>query len=217
MTQSNSRKGVAVIRLIIAATIGIIIGITAFSMGAGKLSSMFGWDAGALFLIISIWLTIWPMGHQQTARYAQREDPTRAGADIILLLASVASLASIGFGLSEVNSTTGGIERTFLTLLSIASVVLAWVLVHTIYALRYARLYYSAPESRSVDFLDDKQPSFADFIYFSFTIGMTFQVSDTNIRTTEFRIAVFRHSLLSYLFGTVIVATTVSLIAGLVK
>jgi len=89
------------------------------------------------------------------------------------------------------------------------------VLIHTIYTLRYATIYYSRQTDGSVDFRHDPQPPYSDFAYLAFTIGMTYQVSDTDLTGTDFRKTVLRHALLAYLFGTVIVATTISLIAGL--
>jgi uncharacterized membrane protein len=88
--------------------------------------------------------------------------------------------------------------------------------VHTIFTLRYARLYYTGRDE-GVDFNQDDPPSYADFAYLAFTVGMTFQVSDTQITHHAMRAAILRHALLSYLFGTVIVATTINLVAGLGK
>jgi len=154
------------------------------------------------------------MGHEQTARFALREDPSRVGADIILILASLASLVAVGFALYEAHFSTG-LQHSILTLVGILSVVLSWVLIHTIYTLRYARLYYAGIAEGGVNFKKDHNPTYSDFIYLAFTIGMTFQVADTDLLGSEFRKTVLRHALLAYVFGTVIVATTVSLIAGL--
>ncbi|HXL15932.1 MAG TPA: DUF1345 domain-containing protein, partial [Streptosporangiaceae bacterium] len=74
--------------------------------------------------------------------------------------------------------------------------------------------YYEVPEG-GVDFNQDEQPCYRDFAYLALTVGMTFQVSDTNLRTTAIRATALRHALLSYLFGTVILAATINLIAGI--
>ncbi|MDT5017597.1 MAG: hypothetical protein QOD39_3757, partial [Mycobacterium sp.] len=79
--------------------------------------------------------------------------------------------------------------------------------------LRYAMLFYSGPEG-GVNFNQPSSPRYTDFAYLAFTIGMTFQVSDTDLRTPAFRATALRHALLSYLFGAVIVATTINLVAG---
>ena len=97
--------------------------------------------------------------------------------------------------------------------MALASVALAWSSIHTVYALRYARLYYSPPEG-GIDFHDDA-PSYADFAYLALTIGMTFQVSDTNLTGKRVRRTALHHALTSYVFGAMILAVTVNLVAPL--
>ena len=86
--------------------------------------------------------------------------------------------------------------------------------MHTVYTLQYARLYYS-DEPGGIDFNQAAPPRYADFAYLSLTMGMTFQVSDTDLQTSTIRATALRQALLSYLFGVVIVATTINLIASL--
>ena len=205
------------IRVITALVIGIIVAIIGLLNHLGNVSILIGWEAAVIIFIVWIWLIIWPMGYERTAVFAQREDPGRVGVDIILILASVASLAAVGNALFEAHTTSDSGRQLFLTLISLFSVVVSWILIHSIYALRYARFYYSKNFDGSIDFKSNKQPAYSDFIYVAFTIGMTFQVADTDLTGTDFRKIVFRHALLSYVFGTVIVATTISLIAGLGK
>jgi uncharacterized membrane protein len=99
--------------------------------------------------------------------------------------------------------------------LGIVSVLLSWAVVHTVFTARYARLYYTGPDG-GIDFNQKAPPRYIDFAYVAFTVGMTFQVSDTNLTTHEMRGTVLRHAMLSYLFGAVIIAATINLIAGLV-
>ena len=99
-------------------------------------------------------------------------------------------------------------------MLSVASVVLAWVSVHTVYTTRYAGLYYTSPPG-GIEFNEDDPPQYSDFVYLAFTVGMAFQVSDTAFTNKDIRKAALRHSLLSYVFGAVILAGTINLIAGL--
>jgi len=100
--------------------------------------------------------------------------------------------------------------------LSILAVALAWAAVHTVFTTRYARLYYCGSDG-GIDFNQDDPPQYSDFAYLAFTIGMTFQVSDTDLKTKLIRATALRHMLLSYLFGAVIIATTINLVAGLSK
>jgi uncharacterized membrane protein len=153
------------------------------------------------------------MGSSATASHSTREDPGRAGADLIVLIAAVASLGAVGLVLAEASAARGW-QQSLYAGLGVASIVLSWFTVHTLFTVRYARLYYTS-ESGGVNFHQAKPPSYLDFAYLAFTIGMTFQVSDTDLESPTIRHSALRHALLSYLFGAVILATTINLVAGL--
>jgi uncharacterized membrane protein len=205
------------IRLITALVIGIAVAIVGLLTHMGNISILVGWEVAVVIFVVWIWFIIWPMGHERTSAFAQREDPGRVGVDILLILASIASLGAVGYALFEANVTDSSGRQLLLTFISLFSVVVSWVLIHTIYALRYARFYYSKGFDGTIDFNKDHKPAYSDFLYVAFTVGMTFQISDTDIIGTEFRKNVLRHAILSYIFGTIIVATTINLIAGLGK
>ncbi len=131
------------------------------------------------------------------------------------LSASVASLSAVGLVLLRAGDTSG-LGKGLLVGLSVISIILAWSVVHTVYTLRYAKLYYE-DKSGGVDFNTPGAPCYIDFAYLALTVGMTYQVSDTNLQTTIIRRTALRHALLSYAFGTLIIATTINLIAGLTK
>ncbi len=128
-------------------------------------------------------------------------------------MAGTASLFAVAYTLVQAGRA-GEPARVLLTALSIGSVALAWSCVQTVYALRYGRLYYSKPIG-GIDFHGERSPDYVDFAYLALTIGMTFQVSDTDLTLKRLRRVAIQHALLSYLFGTVIVALTVSIVAGL--
>jgi len=196
-----------------AALVGVVVAIPAALVIPWQLTPLVAWDVAALTYVCWVWLAVWRLDAERTARRAEREDPTRAAADLILLAAAVASLIAVGYVLIRASSASGlakGLHVAF----GVASVVSSWAVIHTVYALRYALLYYAGPDL-GADFHEDAKPSYSDFAYLAFTVGMTFQVSDTELNTKEFRATVLRHSLLSYLFGTVIVALTINVIAGL--
>jgi uncharacterized membrane protein len=102
-----------------------------------------------------------------------------------------------------------------LTVLAVLSIVLSWALIQTVFTLRYARLFYA--EGGGIDFNEDDEPDFRDFAYLAVTLGMTYQVSDTDLTSKAVRRTALRHALLSYLFGTVIIAVAINVVAGLVK
>jgi uncharacterized membrane protein len=203
----------AKLKVISAAVVGVLVSVVAASVASWKQAPLLGWDAAALVFLIWSWTTIWPMSNSVTASHAVREDPSRGAADIVVLGASLASLAALGIVLVQASNSHGS-SRIWQIALGVVSVIIAWAVLHTIYALRYAELYYRG-EPGGVNFPGGKHPSYKDFAYLAFTVGMTFQVSDTGFQSTEFRTTALRHSLISYLFGTVIVATTINLIAGL--
>jgi uncharacterized membrane protein len=208
---------------------GLSVGVRiAVSAGAGALGAflvaiggpwwlipLFGWDIAALVFVGWMWHSLWPLDAADTAEQAKRENPHRAAADGLLISASIASLIGVGLVLVRAGHSNG-LSKALLIGISVASIVLAWGVVHTVYSLRYAKLYYDAREG-GIDFNAEGAPCYIDFAYLALTIGMTFQVSDTNLQTTNIRRTALRHALLSYTFGTLIIATTINLIAGLTK
>jgi uncharacterized membrane protein len=202
-------------RVAVASVGGLLVGL-AFSGGASPiLGLLWGWDMAAAVYTVWLLFTVFRLSSQQTARLASAEDPGRITLDVLMVLAGVASLVAVGIALFQSASVLSG-AKTLLMSTCVASVVLSWLLVHMTFTLHYARSYYAAPKG-GIDFNCDDDPSYLDFAYLSFTVGMTFQVSDTNITKTKIRHSILRHALLSYLFGTVILATTINLIAGLGK
>jgi len=126
---------------------------------------------------------------------------------------AVANLASVALILLKASSAAGG-TKAFYVAVGVISVVLAWVAVHSVFTLRYARIYYSG-RNGGVDFNEDTDPDYADFAYLAFTIGMTFQVSDTDLTSRAIRRTALRHALISYLFGAVIVGLIINVVASL--
>jgi uncharacterized membrane protein len=192
--------------------VGIVVGFTARQI---PLALLGGWDVAGLTFLVLTWHAVWPLDQEASRTHAEREDPTQRLADLVLLSASVVSLAAVGVVLASGQSDKGAVLVESLAL-AVASVVCSWAVVHTVFALKYARLFYEGPDG-GIDFHGDHPPTYVDFAYLSFTVGMTFQVSDTEINARVIRATVLRQSLLSYLFGAVILAATINLLAGLLK
>jgi uncharacterized membrane protein len=193
--------------------VGAVAAVITLLAGAPTYAPAIGWDALAITLLAWTWLKIWPMGAEATATHATREDPTRPVSDVIVLSAAVASLAAVGFFLLQASSAKGP-SQDVLAATGVATVALSWFVVHTVFVLRYALLYYTGHDG-GVDFNQPTPPRYSDFAYLAFTLGMTFQVSDTDLQKPAIRATALRHALLSYLFGAVILATTINLVAGL--
>ncbi len=193
--------------------VGITVAIGSGFLGYWPYCAIAGWAAACLTYLAWVWLAVRKMDASATSAHATREDPAQGTTDLLLVLASIASIVAVMFVLLQAKHATGS-SKEALAVLVIVSVVLSWFLVHTLFAMRYARLYYTGGDG-GVDFNQEEAPRYVDFAYLSFTIGMTFQVSDTDLQSHPFRATALRHGLLSYMFGAVILATTVNLIAGL--
>jgi uncharacterized membrane protein len=174
---------------------------------------LMGWDIAALIYLVMVWGAVYRMNAEVTARMAGREDPSNPVAEIVVVAASIAALVAVGFALVRAGQTIGS-TKALLIGLGVVSVVASWLVVHTVYMLRYARSYYGEPTG-GIGFNEEDDPAYLDFAYFSFTIGMTFQVSDTNITRKDIRRVALNHALLSYLFGAVILATAINVFASL--
>ncbi len=193
--------------------VGIIVSMVTAVVGALAYALVIGWIAAALTYLIWVWGRIAKLDTVATKEHATREDPSRGLADTLLVVASIGSLAIVGFVLVQASHVVGA-DRIVLAGLAIVSVGLSWSLIHTLFTLRYAYLYYDDTPG-GVDFNQKEEPDYGDFAYLAFTLGMTYQVSDTAIGSREIRRTALRHSLLSYLFGAVILATIINLVAGL--
>jgi uncharacterized membrane protein len=179
---------------------------------AGWRFALAGWVVAAGSYVLWTQLILRRMNAEQTCRWVRREDPTRWVADVVILSASIASLVGVGYVVAAGSrSGTGAFEAAIVGILTVGA---SWFAVHTLYTVHYARLYY-LDEPGGIDFHDPEAPCFRDFAYLAYTVGMTYQVSDTEIGLTSIRATVLRHALLSYLLGAVVLAVTINLIAGL--
>ena len=205
----------ALTRVAMAALAGVCVGVLVALPSSWQIGTLVGWDVAAGFYVAWTWATIWHRDPATTARLALREDPGRAVADALLLVASVASVLAVALAIAGGRAAGSG-TRDLHAALAVASVALSWTVVQTVFTAHYARLYYSHPAG-GIDFNQDPPPRYSDFAYLAFTVGMTFQVSDTALQTPALRAAALRQALLSYLLGAVILATTINLVAGLLR
>ena len=201
------------IRFTVMVVAGVFVGLGVSLAGFGAYSVIAGWAAASLTYIVWVWAIVGPMSAEQVQLHAARDDPGRGTSDLMVICASAASLVAVAFVLIQARDAHGP-TKDLLAGLAVASVVLSWFLVHTLFTLRYARQYYSG-QAGGINFNQDEKPGYLDFAYLAFSIGMTFQVSDTNLESSQIRATALRHALLSYLFGSVILATTINVVAGL--
>ena len=203
----------AVAHVTAALAVGVVAGAVAGFLAPWQGVPLLVWVAASLTWVASVWIRVAPMDGASTSRNATREDPHRPLADALLLSASVASLGAVILGVLKAAHAQGS-EKVFLLTVGIAAIIGSWGVVHTVFTLRYAALYYQGPDG-GVDFNERDEPCYQDFAYLAFTIGMTYQVSDTDLTNKAIRHTALRHALMSYLLGTVIIAATINLAAGL--
>ena len=199
-------------RLAVCLGLGGVGFAVALALVEWQVAVLAGWDVTSAAFIAIVYVGIRGKDAAATQRVAVSEDNSRAASDAILVGANIASLVSVAFALIAAGSTHGLIKSVITTLV-VVSVVLSWAAVHVVFALRYARLYYA--QGGGIDFHSDALPDFKDFLYVALTVGMTFQVSDTDLNAKSIRMTAIRHALLSYLFGVVVFSTTINVIATL--
>ena len=209
--QSGLGAGPA-LRVTAGLVLGVVAGIVMWVAGFPRFSFLIGWDIAALVFTVWTWILVWSFDAVMTAGHATREEPARNVAHLLVLGAAVASL--VGIALLLVASPDGRRYQVVAASVAVVSVVISWMAVHTLFALGYARLYYSGPDG-GIDFNQKEPPRYSDFAYVAYTVGMSFAISDTNLQSSDMRAMALGHALLSYLFGSVIVASVVNLIAGL--
>jgi uncharacterized membrane protein len=181
------------------------------------------WDTGIVCFLTLTWIQILKVTPDMMSHRAKLQDEGRFVILSLVTAAACASLFAIGFILQDSNGLSKG-PLVLHLILCIVTIIGSWLLVHTIFATHYAKDYYQDDPSTSeiddiggLDFPGDSRPDFWDFLYFSFCIGMTSQVSDVEVVSRSMRRLVLGHSVLSFFFNTVILAMSINIIAGVFK
>ena len=204
-------------RVLTAAAFGLLAALAVSFLVPWQLTVLVAWDVTAALVVSAVWISIGGMTAEETAEFAVQEDDSRASTHFLLIGAALVSLVGVVLAFVKANTGTHH-DEVLLEAFGVATIVCSWLLVHTVFALRYAHVYYTGTEG-GIDFKSKghERPDYLDFAYTAFTVGMTFQVSDTDITRREMRRQVLRHALISFLFGAVILATTVNVIASLLN
>ncbi|MFE0633387.1 DUF1345 domain-containing protein [Streptomyces sp. NPDC058864] len=194
--------------VVVGAAAGAIVGGV---LTDGSLGVLAGIAATETVFVVTGWLVLWPMDSAATHRNARREDFRPVVEELVVVGAALCGLLAIVVLLLRGGSDRGHTAAAT----ALGGVFMAWAALHLMYAARYGYLYYAAAAG-GIDFNSPHPPTYRDFLYFSYNLGMTYQVSDTDVSSPAIRATVLRHSLLSYVFGTSILATTINLVAGMV-
>lgn len=210
----NSGRLLSARRALVSLAAGSATGVIAGLLATPRLLPLVTWTVTVAVLLTWVWWMSWPQDPEGTKRLAEQESTTRS-TDVWLLAAAVASLAVVVVALVQ-SSNQRNATAVASVLLSVLSVALSWALVNTVYAFKYARLYYlDEPDVGGIDFKQEDAPTYSDFAYMAFTVGMSFAVSETEPTATRTRRVALGHALLSYAFGTGVLAVAINLVTNL--
>jgi uncharacterized membrane protein len=180
--------------------------------------TMIGWDTFSVCMLAVSWVSFFSTSSDQIREQARVQDQTSSIIFIVVLVSTLASILAVLLLL--VTKHAGNHGMNWRLPIAIAGMIFSWFLIHTIFTLRYAHIYYgdhpTIPKTHNggLEFPDDSTPEYIDFAYFSFVLGMTFQVSDVEITSKRFRKLALLHGLVSFGFNTIMIALTINVIAG---
>ena len=183
-----------------------------------RMLAMSLWDVFSLSFIITSWIVIFTRNPQMIRRQARKQDGSRFFVFSFVLVAVIASLLTV---LQLIISKDLSLKSHFMYIpIAVGGMLLSWFLVHTVFTFHYAHIYYDndkdpGKDDAGLNFPDEKQPDYLDFVYFAFVLGMTFQVSDVTINSRTIRRLALFHGLLSFGLNTFVVAIAINFIAGL--
>jgi uncharacterized membrane protein len=199
--------------------VGVGAGVLGWAAAPGQYGSavklISAWDAGALAMTALAWSFIARATPTRTRQWAAAIDPGRLAIGGFVIIASAFSLLATGYALRGARTCPLGGRNIFLGL-GLLAVASAWLVTHTMYTLRYAHLYYRDGVEREggLAFPGGGHPSYFDFAYYAFTLGMCFQVSDVTVTNPRMRRETLAHALLSFIYNTVILAVALNFAMG---
>jgi uncharacterized membrane protein len=194
--------------------LGVAVGLVVGVAWTWRLMALITWTVAAVTVLAWVWARCWNLDDQATKRIAQDEGKARS-TDTEVVLAAIASLAAVVIAMAQAAGRHDVISACSV-LLCVANVALSWSLTNTVYAFKYARVYYfGEPDAEGIDFNQTQPPAYSDFAYMAFTVGMAYAVAETQPTSTYVRRLVLGHAVLSYLFGTGLLAIAVSLVTNL--
>jgi len=211
-------------RLIISLIIAFLVFLISKSKENTILTFMYTWIAFAVVYLIFSWQIILSCHPKEMKLIAKKADWGASFIFLFVLLSAFIGLFAIFFLLKSIpDESKRGLSLHIL--LSIVSVFCSWTLIHTLFTLKYAHNYYETNDSEKgddisgegLDFPNEKEPDYLDFAYFSFVIGMTFQVSDVQITSRHIRRVSLVHAFISFIYNTVIVALSINIVSGLIS
>jgi uncharacterized membrane protein len=181
---------------------------------------LLGWDVGTLVYLFLAWMIVARSDHNMTRVRVQRYDQSGYVIFLLVTTAASASFVAIGFLAGNLKGLEFWPRAGYLTL-TVAALLLSWLLIQTLFAFHYARLYYARPadgneHQRGLKFPDEGEPDYLDFAYYAFVIGMTCQVSDVAVMARHMRRITLVHGVLSFIYNITILTMSINIIGGLI-
>lgn len=181
------------------------------------------WNLGAELFLVLTWWKMFRATPEKTHRYSQHEYEGRLAIFMVIIGVACASVLAIGFLFSDNKKQLSVMLLALHVTLAVMTIIGSWLLVHTIFALQYAHNYYQNVRNsnteeitRGLDFPNNKYPDYWEFLYYSFVIGMTSQVSDVQTTSRQMRRLTLLHGIISFFFNTTILAMSINIIASLI-
>jgi uncharacterized membrane protein len=205
-------------KLLIAAFVGLAVLL--LTPGDFRLPTrlLIGWDMGVALYLGITHPTILGADIARIRKRASEQDEGAFAILVLTIVATLASLVAIVFELGGLKQAPQG-DAIPQVLLAMATILLSWSFVHTIFSLHYAHEYYGKRNDGIIGglkFPDDAKPDYWDFLYFSLVIGMTSQVSDVAVTSKVIRRMVAVHGVLSFFFNVTVLALTVNMVSNLI-
>ncbi|HPX36540.1 MAG TPA: DUF1345 domain-containing protein [Mycobacterium sp.] len=206
------------LRISVALTFGVLAAVlVGMTRQEWHFAPAVGWIAAAAIYLVWTWSILLPMNGKRTIDHVHQrhEDGNPRLSHAIVLTASLAGIAGVGYLLA---ATSGAERHLGEALIGVLSVIASWFAIHTAFSMRYALLYYTDDRPEAISYHQETehyQPCYKDFAYLAFTVGMTYQVSDTDLASPRMRGSVLGQALVSFLLGAVILASTINLVLEL--
>ncbi len=208
-------------RLFISAAAFIVAFLLCNNRMNASMQLVIAWNAFALIELTLAWLVIVRSHPEDVSRTVRLQDSGRRVITLLVVAASCISLVAVGVELISAKHLSGFAAGLGVGL-GVLAVLLSWGVLHTVFALHYAHIYYSrhgkskdAEATGGLEFPKEQRPDYLDFAYAAFTVGMTWQVSDVVVSSRRFRHIILLHSITSFAFNTIILALAVSIVSGL--
>lgn len=203
-------------RLLAAALGGLAAGVgMRFTPAPAASHVLIGWNVGAICYLVLVWRLFLTADSAKVKRLSVQEDERRSVLLIIVLSLIAASLVAVVQAMIVVKNEPAW-QRGLIAGLAGLTLFSSWLLLQSVFVLHYAHRHFADAKGKGFDFPGEPAKDYMDFVYLSFCIGATFQVSDTVVKTAKLRRLITAHASIAYLFNTAILALGINIIASFV-